>query len=83
VVRSEVQQAGFVLDAEGTFLRNPDDPRDKSSGRFAVLHGQVRAALPQAGLALMPIDDTSIIAHAIQLAIAPVPAHRRGRSSWA
>jgi predicted methyltransferase len=32
VVKSEVQQAGFVLDVEGTFLRNPDDPRDKSSG---------------------------------------------------
>jgi len=32
VVRSEVQQAGFVLDSEGKFLRNPDDPRDKSSG---------------------------------------------------
>jgi predicted methyltransferase len=31
-VRSEVQQAGFVLDAEGRFLRNADDPRDKSSG---------------------------------------------------
>jgi predicted methyltransferase len=32
VVRAEVLQAGFVLDGEGTFLRNPDDPRDRSSG---------------------------------------------------
>jgi len=32
VVKSEVLEAGFVLEAEGTFLRNPDDPRDKSSG---------------------------------------------------
>jgi predicted methyltransferase len=32
VVRSEVTQAGFVLEAEGTFLRNRDDPRDKTSG---------------------------------------------------
>ena len=32
VVRSEVQQAGFVLEAEGAFLRNPADPRDKTSG---------------------------------------------------
>ncbi len=31
VVRSEVQQAGFVLDAEGEFLRNPADLRDESS----------------------------------------------------
>jgi predicted methyltransferase len=27
-VRQEVQQAGFRLDAEGDFLRNPQDPRD-------------------------------------------------------
>ena len=32
VVRSELQQAGFVLDAEGAFLRNPADPRDRTSG---------------------------------------------------
>ena len=32
VVRNEVTQAGFVLEAEGSFLRNPDDPRDKTSG---------------------------------------------------
>jgi predicted methyltransferase len=31
VVLSEVRQAGFVLDAEGDFLRNPADPRDKTS----------------------------------------------------
>lgn len=31
VVRREVTQAGFVLDAEGTFLRNPADPRTGSS----------------------------------------------------
>ena len=32
VVRTEVAQAGFALEAEGAFLRNPDDPRDKTSG---------------------------------------------------
>ena len=31
VVLSEVRQAGFVLDAEGGFLRNPADPRSESS----------------------------------------------------
>ena len=31
VVRAELRQAGFVLDAEGDFLRNPDDARDESS----------------------------------------------------
>lgn len=31
VVRAELGQAGFVLDAEGNFLRNPADPRDESS----------------------------------------------------
>ena len=31
VVRSEVQAAGFVLDAEGSFLRNPADPRTETS----------------------------------------------------
>jgi predicted methyltransferase len=28
VVREEVERAGFVLDAEAAFLRNPGDPRD-------------------------------------------------------
>jgi predicted methyltransferase len=32
VVRAELRQAGFVLDGEGTFLRNPADARDDSSG---------------------------------------------------
>ena len=32
VVVDEVRQAGFVLEAEGDFLRNPDDPRDTPSG---------------------------------------------------
>jgi predicted methyltransferase len=32
VVIAEMQQAGFVLEAEGTFLRNPADTRDTSSG---------------------------------------------------
>ena len=32
VVKREVLQAGFVLEAEGEFLRNPADPRDKTSG---------------------------------------------------
>jgi predicted methyltransferase len=31
VVLDEARQAGFVLDAEATFLRNPSDTRDKSS----------------------------------------------------
>lgn len=30
-VRDEVRRAGFVLDAEATFLRNPSDTRDKPS----------------------------------------------------
>ena len=30
-VRDEVRQAGFVLDGEATFLRNPADARDKPS----------------------------------------------------
>lgn len=36
VVLAEVQRAGFVLDAEGNFLRNPDDKRDDSSGEPRV-----------------------------------------------
>ena len=32
VVKREVLQAGFVLEAEGDFLRNPNDPRDRTSG---------------------------------------------------
>ncbi len=32
VVVAEMQQAGFVLEAEGTFLRNPADTRETSSG---------------------------------------------------
>jgi predicted methyltransferase len=35
-VREEVMRAGFVLDAEGAFLRNPADQRDKSSGDSPV-----------------------------------------------
>ena len=31
VVRAEIERAGFVLEAEGDFLRNPDDPRDQVS----------------------------------------------------
>jgi predicted methyltransferase len=31
VVLAEVRQAGFVLEAEGAFLRNPADPRDQTS----------------------------------------------------
>ena len=30
-VRAEIRQAGFVLDAEGGYLRNPSDPRDQTS----------------------------------------------------
>ena len=33
VVLTEVKQAGFVLDAEGGFLRNPADKRDESSNQ--------------------------------------------------
>jgi predicted methyltransferase len=33
VVRNEVRQAGFVLDGEGDFLRNPADPRTESSNQ--------------------------------------------------
>jgi predicted methyltransferase len=33
VVRDEVQKAGFVLDGEGNFLRNPADSRDTPSTR--------------------------------------------------
>ncbi len=32
VVLAEVRQAGFVLEREGNFLRNPADARDQSSG---------------------------------------------------
>jgi predicted methyltransferase len=37
VVLSEFKQAGFVLEAEGQFLRNPADTRDFSSGDGRVL----------------------------------------------
>jgi len=36
IVRAELQQAGFVLEAEGAFLRNPDDPRTESSNQPKV-----------------------------------------------
>ena len=36
VVRTELHQAGFKLDAEGDFLRNPADPRDESSNQPKV-----------------------------------------------
>jgi predicted methyltransferase len=36
VVRDEVRKAGFVLDAEGDFLRNPADARDDPSGQPKV-----------------------------------------------
>ncbi|HEY2864178.1 MAG TPA: methyltransferase [Casimicrobiaceae bacterium] len=36
VVLAEVKNAGFVLDAEGSFLRNPADPRDKTSTSSAI-----------------------------------------------
>ena len=36
VVVDEVRKAGFVLEAEGDFLRNPADPRDESSSRPKV-----------------------------------------------
>jgi len=36
VVLAEVRQAGFVLDAEGDFLRNPADTRDQSSNEPKV-----------------------------------------------
>ena len=37
VVVAEVTRAGFVLDAEGAFLRHADDPRTVSSGDGAIL----------------------------------------------
>jgi predicted methyltransferase len=37
VVVAEVKQAGFVLEAEGQFLRHPDDARTVSSGDGAIL----------------------------------------------
>ena len=37
VVVSEVTQAGFVLEAEGHFLRNPSDTHEVSSGDGQVL----------------------------------------------
>lgn len=37
VVVAEVRQAGFVLEAEGQFLRHPDDARTVSSGDGAIL----------------------------------------------
>ena len=30
-LRGEVEAAGFTLEAEGTFLRNPNDPRDRNT----------------------------------------------------
>jgi predicted methyltransferase len=36
-VRDEVTRAGFVVDAEGSFLRNPADPRDASSGDAKIV----------------------------------------------
>lgn len=36
VVLDEVRKAGFVLEAEGDFLRNPADARDEPSGRPKV-----------------------------------------------
>ena len=36
VVLTEIRQAGFVLDAESDFLRNPADPRDQSSNEPKV-----------------------------------------------
>ena len=36
VVLTEVRQAGFVLDAEADFLRNPVDPRNESSNQPKV-----------------------------------------------
>jgi predicted methyltransferase len=36
VVRNEMRQAGFTLDAEGDFLRNPADPRTESSNQPKV-----------------------------------------------
>lgn len=37
VVVAEVTRAGFVLEAEGRFLRHPDDPHTASSGDGAIL----------------------------------------------
>lgn len=37
VIVAEVKQAGFVLEAEGQFLRHPEDARNVSSGDGAIL----------------------------------------------
>jgi len=47
-VREQVTRAGFVLRAEGTFLRNPADPRDWNadpSEKLSQSHTQDRFAL--------------------------------------
>jgi len=36
IVRNELKQAGFVLDAEGTYLRNPADTRTETSNQPKV-----------------------------------------------
>lgn len=36
VVRNELKQAGFVLEAESDFLRNPADPREAPSGNSPI-----------------------------------------------
>ena len=36
VVLTEVRQAGFVLESEGDFLRNPADTREESSNQPKV-----------------------------------------------
>ena len=50
VVIREVTDAGFVLEAEGRFLRHPDDPRTVSSGDGAILTDKF-------ALSLTPTDE--------------------------
>jgi len=42
VVVDEVRRAGFVLEAEGDFLRNPEDARDTPSGAWTACRGYRR-----------------------------------------
>ena len=47
-LRKEVEAAGFKLAAEGNFLRNPNDPRDKNTPDPPHAQGRVRPEVRQA-----------------------------------
>jgi predicted methyltransferase/nitroreductase len=48
IVIAEVRKAGFVLEAEGDFLRDPADTREASSGDAKIPTDKFRAAVRQA-----------------------------------